>query len=119
MKKNEVYPSVQELMPDVLLAKIPQTLAINIEERYKTLGTKYLTEHKTEDGRLINSCMFGNSIQEALEEVVDAVFNILVLLFKHSQRNDHEIPNYTYDVLTGLIEIYTVLYTMHDIDKAA
>lgn len=116
--KETVYPSTSELMPGLLMARIPEALARDIKERYRTLGGKYLTDNHHSDGRLINGCMFNNSIQEALEEVVDAVFNILVLIFKYTTR-DSNIPDYSYSCLSGLIEIYSILYTQRHIDRVA
>lgn len=109
---NNVYPSVQEIMPPVLLSRIPATLAKDIEERYLTLGEKYLTEELTVDGRRVNACMHNDSVQDAIEEVVDAVFNICVWIFKSmrpEQIEDFGYPENAYACLTGLIEIYSLL----------
>lgn len=113
-----VYPSVEELMPNILKSRIPDTLARDIEERYTTLGGKYLTEKSHHDGRLINNMMFSNRIQECLEEVVDAVFCVLGWIFKYTTKGE-EPPNVAFSALTGLIEIYSILYVQREIDLVA
>lgn len=100
---SNVYPSIDELLPRILSAHVPESLAEIIRERYDTLGEKYLTDAFHFDGRRINACMDKSSIQDALEEVVDAVFNTLVWIFKGDRKNS------AYTVLEGLIIIYGVL----------
>lgn len=108
-----VYPSTQEIMPDLLLYKLPKKLVDDIEDRYERLGPKYVTEETHIDGRRINGCMLKSSSQDAIEEVIDAVFNILVLIFKNS-RLDPVIPDQLYSILTGLVEIYTALAVIRE-----
>lgn len=118
-KLNNVYPSIEELMPDSLLSIIPANLAKEIEERYRTLGDKYLTENTTEDGRRINGMMYTSRIDNGLEEIVDAVFCVLGWILKTSPKAAaHSTLYYTvpitppdsaYTALTGLIEIYSLL----------
>lgn len=74
-----MYPSIEEVFRSW---RLPYTLAKEIEERYVKYGPKYMTEATHTDGRKINQCMKSNSAQDALEEVVDAVFNCLVLDLK-------------------------------------
>lgn len=107
----EMYPSTQELLPDLLLSRIPSSLVDTIEERYNRLGPTYLTDKKHTDNRLINACMFRDSIQDCLEEIVDSVFNILVLIYKGRQY-EPRIDDNAWSVLTGLIEIYSLLQVM-------
>lgn len=112
---ENVYPSLKEILPEVLLTRIPSALAEEISTRYATLGPKYMTDQQHVDGRYINGCMFKSSANDALEEVVDAVFNILVLIFK-THNNTGVVPNEkvgqtsnAYIVLLGLLEIYSSL----------
>lgn len=107
--KSEVYPSIEELMPSSLLSRIPVVLANEVAIRYDTLGGKYLTDQHTDDGRQINACMFNDSCQDAIEEVVDAVFNVLVWIYKGSLKN--KIDDDAYTCLMGLLEIFSLLYT--------
>lgn len=111
-----VYPSIDELLTSELQARVPQSLAEWITERYAVLGPKYLTDDMRFDGRRINACMNKSSVQDALEEVVDSVFNILVWLFKLriSGRNTAS----AHSALLGLIEIYALLQAerYHDVD---
>lgn len=112
MDLDKVYPGIDEIIPGSILVKMPYTLVEEIKERYSGLGTKYLTNDQMPDGRFINACMNKSSIQDALEEVIDAVFNILVAIFKIS--NDNSEEGFTAgmemtEVLIGLMEIYSLL----------
>ena len=78
---SNVYPSLKELFGSTSIG-LTRSLATEIEERYKKYGGKYLTGKLHEDGRAINGCMDANSAHDALEEIVDAEFNLLVLAFK-------------------------------------
>lgn len=117
IKPKEVYPSIDELMPSSILARIPVMLAHEIETRYETLGEKYMTDNRYQDGRFINGCMYKSSVQDALEEIVDAVFNTLVWLFK--ARNQDEISDNMIQVFLGLVEIYSMLCLEREMEIAA
>lgn len=78
----EPYPSISELLPPLLLAKIPHKLAEEITERYATLGDKYLTDALYTDGRPINGMMFTDRMVNANEEIIDAVFCVIGQIFK-------------------------------------
>jgi len=94
-------------LPEELQDRIPESLAATIRQRYAELGSKYLTEATLEDGRKINSCMFKSSINDAIEEIVDAVFNTLVWLLK--LRNSEQNSESAYSAMIGLIELYALL----------
>ena len=113
---SHVYPSIEELMPQEMYGMIPASLAMDIQERYATLGEKYLTEQRHTDGRMINNCMFKDSAQDAIEEVVDAVFNTLVMIFK-SRVQDTVPSDYVYTCLKGLMEVYSLLYTLREANR--
>lgn len=104
---SAVYPDISELIPPELEARVPASLANWVTERYELLGPKYLTDDIRHDGRRVNSCMNNSSIQLALEEVVDAVFNVLVWIFK--LRLAREDQQAAYSALIGLIELYALL----------
>lgn len=108
MNLNKVYPSIEEILPDLLLSRVPASLATEITERYRDLGGKYLLDEYTTDGRQVNACMHNDSVQDCLEEVVDAVFNTLVWIFKNRQY-ESRIPDNAWSILTGLLEIYSLL----------
>ena len=59
------------------------------------------------DGRYVNGCMFKSSVQDALEEIVDAVFNVLVWLLK--LRSGGRAVESAHSALLGLIELYALL----------
>ena len=75
-----MYPSIEELF--VAGGWISRPLREEIALRYAKHGPEYITEQKHVDGRPINNCMLVNSAQDAIEEVVDAAFNVLVLRLK-------------------------------------
>lgn len=105
---SAVYPSMEELLPDVLRALVPAKLCDDMTVRYATLGEKYLTEKKYSDGRFINSMMDTSRIQNCVEEVVDAVFCILGWIFK-CKVSGADYPHSAYVILRGLIEVYSLL----------
>lgn len=109
---------MDELLPDILKARIPMKLAQEIEERYTTLGLKYMTEQRWDDGRLINACMFTNRIENALEEIIDAVFCVLGWILKYRQLN-RQIPDSAYHALIGMIELYALLTVEKEVDAIA
>jgi hypothetical protein len=116
MDIDHVYPNIDEILTPTLLSRIPANLAELIKERYVGLGQKYVTDVEHTDGRLVNACMFKSSIQDALEEIVDAVFNTLVWIFKIQIKNETNYQSVDYPegeeagaVLLGLIEIYSIL----------
>lgn len=117
LNKDSVYPSIEELLPDLLLSRIPASLAEDMQHRYETLGPKYLTDNMSSDGRRINACMFNSSVQDALEEVVDAVFNVCVWIYKGTIVG--HIEDNAYPCLMGLIEIYALLKASKEQDATA
>ena len=100
---------MQELLPEELQARVPASLSAWITQRYEELGGKYLTDDIRADGRVVNACMNKDSVQDALEEVVDATFNVLVWLFK--LRLEGKEGESAYSALLGLIELYALLVT--------
>lgn len=118
LTENNVYPNISELMPEPLLAMVPVLLARDIETRYASLGTKYLTEERHTDGRQINALMYTSRVANANEEIVDAFFCMLGTAFKATV-NEEEIPDWVYEVMTGLIHIYGVLKMVEVEDLAA
>ena len=95
-------------MPYILKAKLPATLVSEMEDRYATLGTKYLTEDFTPEGRQINGMMYTDRFENCREEIVDAVFCILGQIFKE-QAAGNTLDDNIYIILMGLIEIYSGL----------
>lgn len=102
------YPSVDELIPYELKTRIPVALYDEIVYRYHTLGGKYLTEHKHDDGRRINGMMFTNRVENCIEEIVDAVFCILGWIFKHISEGSTP-PDSAFTALEQLINLYSLL----------
>lgn len=115
-----VYPSAEEILPDIMLARVPASLASEIRERYELLGPKYVTDKVHTDGRLINGCMFKSSIQDALEEIVDCCFNVLVWIMKLDKAGTIQYTGANaYQVLMGIIEIYSILVIERERDALA
>ncbi len=75
-----------------MIGVVPQTilptyLLEDLQERYEKLGGKYASEEiHEESGLRINSCMDRDNMQECYEELVDAVFNCLVYIFRNPER---------------------------------
>lgn len=108
---TSVYPSTEQLIPEVMKAKLPMSLVEEITERYETLGTKYLSEEEF-DGRPVNQMMFTDRIINCREEVVDAVFCMLGQIFKEQSNGSEEIDDNIYFILEGLTNIYSALMFM-------
>lgn len=111
----DVYPSIDELLPEVFLSRLPVALVRDITERYTTLGTKYLSQELHEDGRRINAMMFTSRVSNCIEEVVDAAFCMIGQAFK-AQAVGEQPEDYIYDCLMGLVEIYGLLKAHEDED---
>lgn len=118
LTNSEVFPSTDELIPEVWEAKLPKTLFEELTNRYEELGPKYLTEYKVDD-RKINGMMYTDRIVNCREEIVDAVFCLLGQIFKEQVANVREPSENLYIMLSGLIEIYTTLkFIEHEEDYA-
>lgn len=79
------YPSTAELFASTDgKFVVSDALRSSVEERYLRGRGPYGTDDLKDGWRVINSCMVNDSIELALEEVVDAVFNLLVANLKHA-----------------------------------
>ncbi len=96
------------MISESLSWRLPSGLAADIRERYAKHGGEYVTEELHLDGRRINACMERDSYQDMLEEVVDAVFNVLVILFKYRQQTGHDDLATIDGLLNPLCNIYVV-----------
>ena len=105
---TEMYPSLNELIPPSLEAIIPSSLYKDIANRYITLGSNYLTEFLTVDGRPINGMMYTDRVQNCIEEIVDAQFCVLGEIFKRTARGIEPNEN-LYTLLEGINQIYGLL----------
>ena len=76
----------------------------DLTDRYRELGGKYATdEYDQETGLPINSCMQRDNLQECYEELVDAVFNILVYIYRNPRlKGGHTILSTLMAVLSSL-----------------
>lgn len=109
-----VYPSISELVPDIIRAHLSDLLVSRVKERYEQLGDKYMLpfpEHQFEY-RPVNGCMIRDTRQDIEEEVVDAVFNCLVMLLKCAKSENSAKANKTYNILVSLNGIFTDLEAM-------
>lgn len=115
---TNVYPSISELIPASLEAKIPSSLYKDIANRYLTLGDKYLTEYVTVDNRPINGMMYSDRVQNCIEEIVDAAFCILGEIFKRTVKGIDPGEN-LYILLDGITQIYSLLVAESESMNAA
>lgn len=82
------WPLIEDLI-DVSPYGISTDLVKSLTERCEKLGEKYATEEiHEESGLKINSCMNRDTLQELYEELVDAVFNCLVYMFRFPGRKN-------------------------------
>lgn len=111
-----VYPSIEELAPREIRAIVPALLMEEIEERYSTLGEKYLTEHLHPDGRRINGMMFTDRIVNCREEVVDAAFCLMGQIFKDIKIQGKEPNDAIYTMLKMCIDMYSLCVAMEELE---
>lgn len=105
---NNVYPSIEELMPEPLLNLLPGPLAADVAARYLNLGEKYLTDALHTDGRRINGMMYTDRVVNANEEIIDAVFCMLGQIFKDTSKGMEPRDN-IYVALELMIKLYQIL----------
>ena len=81
---SAMYPSLEELTAALVRGdpKLPLPLIEELRRRYDAHGWEYATPNFHTDGRVVNECLYSDSIVLAREEVIDAVFNLLVANFK-------------------------------------
>lgn len=78
----DMYPSLNELLEAYSATPIPPQLIQDLFQRYNAHGMEYATELRQPDGKIINRCMLNDSVQDAREELTDAIFNLLVCCLK-------------------------------------
>ena len=105
---GSMYPSLNELIPPSLEAKIPGSLYKDIANRYLTLGPAYLTDFLTVDGRPINGMMYSDRVVNCIEEIVDAQFCVIGEIFKRNAKGIDPGEN-LYTLLDGINQIYSLL----------
>ena len=82
-KTKEWYPDSTDLLED-FLAFLPFDLVLQVISRYEQHGEEYLLDDKIGDRR-INKVMQSDNIQLIEEEITDAVFNVLALVFRYGE----------------------------------
>lgn len=117
MTMTKMYPSIEELIPPALEAKIPSSLYKDIANRYLTLGPGYATDFITVDGRPINGMMYSDRVQNCIEEIVDAAFCVIGEIFKRNAKGIEPGQN-MYILLEGIIQIYSLLVVESEIMNA-
>lgn len=102
---DNVYPNTDEIMPPAIRRRLSTFVVQDIQDRYAKLGPKYIGPLMHTDGRRINQCMTNNSAQDALEEIVDAIFNVCILNLK-----GHDVRS----LLRDLQDLYDRLLIMKE-----
>lgn len=80
-----MYPSLDELLDALTESSrtmFGEPLRSELRRRYDLHGWEYDSGKKHTDSRPRNACLDNDSIADAREELVDAVFNLVVQLFK-------------------------------------
>ena len=86
MNAAEHYPGREELFQALEPRISVRTDMLEyIWARYIGGRAQYATTRTLSDGRIVNACMERDSLQDAIEEVADALFNLLVLRMKTSE----------------------------------
>lgn len=84
----KTWPEMDTLIPlgGNLITPAQEAL---LRQRYDEHAVEYTLPDQFVDGLPTNACMIANTVNNIEEEIVDAVFNCLVLLFKI--QNTHDI----------------------------
>lgn len=81
---EDIYPNLHELSEWIYEAgDVPAPLVCQILERYAEHASEYPSNNEHLDldtgrTRWDNACLTRNSLQDAIEEIIDAVFNIVI-----------------------------------------
>ena len=81
----KTWPFMDDLLKGI---RMPDTLAARLRQRYDEHAMEYATDEVVKVGDDLiprNACLNKNTLQDIEEEVVDALFNVLVLIFKDEQ----------------------------------
>ena len=89
MSEGPMWPDIQDLQ---FLHPLPRRLVARLDERYRGLSDAYRTNILLKNGRPVNACMEKDSLKDAEEEVVDAIFNLLVYRLKVKQELLKDAP---------------------------
>jgi len=100
---QNVYPSINEILTEQVRRRLNHSVIQQITERYAKHGPEYISDKLMPDGRFINQCMLNDSAQDAIEEVIDSIFNTLILAMKNK---------YVGSILRHLMAAYTDLETL-------
>ena len=109
----KTWPFMDDLLKH---AEMPHDLADVLRQRYDEHAEEYATDAtmRMRDGVdvPINACMTNDTRQDIEDEVVDAIFNALVLLHKHEDPEHYEDGRVILQMLRG-----TWLYLRHLMQK--
>ena len=100
---DQVFPNTDEILTEPVRRRLTRNIIEEIKERYEKHGPEYISDRQMPDGRYINQCMLNDSAQDAIEEVVDAIFNTIILSMKQK---------YVGGVLRHLVAAYNDLEMM-------
>lgn len=80
-----MYPSLAEMLEAYTHTEVPEHVQKDLRRRYDEHGWEYATS-LLNGNRTVNACMMRNCLQEAREELIDAVFNLLAANMKGEGR---------------------------------
>lgn len=85
----QTYPTL-DMLTVTSTVRYPEELRAILKARYDEHGAEYATEEIDEPtGLPVNRCMVTSSWVEAEEELVDAIFNLSVALFRLRAQSAH------------------------------
>ena len=82
IKAEQTYPNPQELFEKAPTLRNYHYLCKQIQQRWEEHATEYITPNRRTDGRYINRCMTADYLENITEEVIDAIFNTLVGIYR-------------------------------------
>ena len=85
-----MHPTFEDLQQSSTL-ELPKELIEELISRYDKHGWEYFSGRFTREGQPINTCLQNDSVALALEELVDAIFNLMVEILKG--KNRQQDPN--------------------------
>lgn len=106
---GSMYPDIDDLVAiSDYYSQLPAALIESLKQRYAKGSAGYTSNRVHYDGRMINACMTKDSVQDATEEIVDAIFNLLVIVFKASHAGTM-LPGHIQTAFDKLIEVWQLV----------
>lgn len=103
----KTWPFIDDLLKNISLGGLPTDLKDQIRQRYDEHALEYALERQRENVP-VNACIEKDTIKDIEEELVDACFNTLIMIFKHDQ-SKLLYPHNSYMLWSSLMDTWDKL----------